>query len=94
MKARLLLAVSLFALTAAPKLPAHAQRVRSPGIAGNPAVAGANRAHGDWRKRHASTGGAASPAGASATPPPNGAGNGTGNRGGHGVGFVPLPPAH
>ncbi|WP_233848561.1 hypothetical protein [Paraburkholderia sp. HD33-4] len=94
MKTRHLLAVWLFALTTVPVLSAHPQRVRSQGIAGNPAVAAPNRAHGDWRNHHVSTGGAPGPSGASATQSAYGAGNSAGKRGGHGVGFVPLPPAH
>ncbi|NML29906.1 hypothetical protein [Paraburkholderia antibiotica] len=88
MKARNLLTVSLLALSALPALSAHAQMVRSIGIARNPAVAAADRAQGSWRNRNVTSGVAASPSGASSTQANAG---GNGNRGGAGVGFVPLP---
>lgn len=90
MKARNLLTVSLLALSAVPALSAHAHAVRSTGIARNPAAAAAERAQGSWRKRDVASGGAASPVGASVARVTNG----HGNRGGQGVGFVSLPPAH
>jgi hypothetical protein len=95
LKARHLLAVSLFFLLAVPVLSVQAQTVRSLGIARNPAVSAANRAQADWRNGNPWVGSAASPGGASAPQAGNGSGNNTrGNRGGYGVGFVPLPPAH
>ncbi|OLL30527.1 hypothetical protein BTH42_16385 [Burkholderia sp. SRS-W-2-2016] len=96
MKARHFLIVSLLAASVLPALSAHAQVVRSIGIARNPAAAAAERAHGEWRQRNLSggSGGAVSAAGTStaegANSNPANAGNAD-NRGGRNVGFVQLP---